>query len=240
LHLRQAGYSLRGLLARFVAACNAIAYAHSRGVIHRDIKPSNLMLGPYGETLVVDWGLAKVIGREATDGDDSAPAERTLRPASGDSSATQPGSALGTPAFMSPEQARGEVTDLGPATDIYSLGATLYTLLTGRSPIQGRSTAEVLENVRLGNWRPARQLQPDAPRPLAAIAGKAWALKGGDRYGTALELAADVERWLADEPVQAYREPWTTKASRWVKRHRPLVAGAAALLLAAVPLLLLL
>jgi serine/threonine-protein kinase len=234
LHMHQAGYSLRGLLTRFVAACNAIAYAHSRGVIHRDIKPSNVMLGPYGETLVVDWGLAKVIGRESTDGEDSASAELTFRPPSGDSSATQAGSALGTPAFMSPEQARGEVTNLGPATDIYSLGATLYTLLTGRPPIQGRTTAELLENVRLGNWKPARQLQPNAPKPLDAIAGKALAMKLRDRYGTALELAAEVERWLADEPVLGHHEPWITRAGRWVKRHRQLVTGAVVLLLAAL------
>jgi WD40 repeat protein/serine/threonine protein kinase len=238
LHTHQAGYSLRGLLTRFVAVCNAVAYAHSRGVIHRDLKPANVMLGPYGETLVVDWGLAKVIGREPADGADSALAELTLRPPSGDSSMTQAGSALGTPAFMSPEQARGEVTNLGPATDIYSLGATLYVLLTGRPPIHGRATADLLENVRLGNWRPARQLQPNAPKPLDAIACKALALKSGDRYATALELAADVERWLADEPVQAYPEPWTTKAGRWVKRHRQLVTAAVVLLLAAVPLLL--
>jgi WD40 repeat protein/tRNA A-37 threonylcarbamoyl transferase component Bud32 len=237
LHMHQAGYSQRGLLTRFVAACNAIAYAHSRGVIHRDIKPSNVMLGPYGETLVVDWGLAKVIGRESPDGEDSASAELTLRPPSGDSSATQAGSALGTPAFMSPEQARGELAKLGPATDIYSLGATLYTLITGRPPIQGRTTAELLENVRLGNWKPARQLQPSAPKPLDAVASKALALKPADRYATPLELAAEVERWLADEPVHAYREPWRTKAGRWLKRHRLPVTGAVVLLLAAVPLL---
>jgi WD40 repeat protein/tRNA A-37 threonylcarbamoyl transferase component Bud32 len=234
LHTHQEGYLLRGLLTRFIAACNAIAYAHSRGVIHRDIKPSNVMLGPYGETLVVDWGLAKVIGRESADGEDSAPAEATLRPPSGESSATQAGSALGTPAFMSPEQARGEVTNLGPATDIYSLGATLYTLLTGRPPIQGRSTAELLENVRLGNWKPARQLQANVPKPLEAIASKALALKAGERYGTALELAGDVERWLADLPVTAYRDPLAARLWRWGRRHKPLVASAVVLLLTGV------
>jgi hypothetical protein len=109
-------------------------------------------------------------------------------------------------------------------------------LLTGRPPIHGRATADLLENVRLGNWQPARQVQPSAPKPLDAIVSKAMALKTGDRYATALELAADIEHWLADEPVQAYPEPWTTKAGRWVKRHRQLVTGAVALLFAAVPL----
>jgi serine/threonine protein kinase len=101
---RQRKLALRGLLGRFVDVCNAVAYAHSRGVIHRDVKPANILLGPFGETLVVDWGLAKVVGREEPAA--SASIEATLQPASGSGSAeTMPGSALGTPAYMSPEQA---------------------------------------------------------------------------------------------------------------------------------------
>src|SRR5205823_4680799 len=126
---------LRQLLRRFVDVCNAVAYAHSRGVLHRDLKPGNVMLGQYGETLVVDWGLAKVAGRpEGVDG----AAEGTLRPASaGDSTPTRMGSAMGTPAYMSPEQAAGQLDLLGPASDVYSLGATLYHLLTGKAPFEG-------------------------------------------------------------------------------------------------------
>jgi tRNA A-37 threonylcarbamoyl transferase component Bud32 len=121
----------RQLLGRFVAVCNAVAYAHSRGVIHRDLKPSNVMLGPYGETLVVDWGLAKAVGRNAAEED--GPVEPALVPVlAEDSSATRTGAALGTPAYMSPEQAAGQLDQLGPAGDVYSLGATLYALLTGR------------------------------------------------------------------------------------------------------------
>src|SRR5262249_16684515 len=120
----------RRLLGRFVAVCNTIAYAHSRGVLHRDIKPDNIVLGPYGETLVVDWGLAKLIGPppEADGTDDSA-----LRPLSASvSEDTVQGTVVGTPAYMSPEQASGLNDLIGPASDIYNLGATLFTLLTGR------------------------------------------------------------------------------------------------------------
>ncbi len=236
----EAGYTLRGLLTRFVAVCNAVAYAHSRGVIHRDLKPANVMLGPYGETLVVDWGLAKVVGREPADGDAAGAGERTLQTPSGEGALTQAGAALGTPAYMSPEQARGEVAALGPATDVYSLGATLYTLLAGRSPVQGRDTAAVLEKVRRGDWQPTRQVKPSVPAVLDAVCRKAMALRPADRYASALDLAADVERWLADEPAAAYREPWNVKAGRWLRRHRQLVTGVAALLFAAVPLSLLL
>jgi tetratricopeptide (TPR) repeat protein len=235
LHAGEAGSTLRGLLSRFVAVCNAVAYAHSRGVIHRDLKPANVMLGAYGETLVVDWGLAKVVGRPALDG--TAGDEVTLRPASGAGAETVVGAALGTPAFMSPEQAGGGgVAQLGPATDVYSLGATLYAVLTDRPPVQGRDTPEVLENVRRGNWPPPAAVQPAVPKALDAVCRKAMALKPADRYGSALDLAADVERWLADEPVTAWREPWPTRAGRWVRRHRQLATGVAAVLLAAVPL----
>jgi tetratricopeptide (TPR) repeat protein len=234
LHAGESGYTLRGLLTRFVAVCNAVGYAHSRGVIHRDLKPANVMLGPYGETLVVDWGLAKVVGREPGDGESLA--EGTLRPPFAEDSLTQAGSHLGTPAFMSPEQAGGEVTTLGPATDVYSLGATLYAVLTGRPPVQGRDTPEVLENVRRRNWPPPAAVRPAVPKALDAVCCKAMALKPSDRYASALDLAADVERQLADEPVTAWREPWPTRAGRWVRRHRQLATGVAALLLAAVPL----
>src|SRR5205823_12753206 len=120
--------ALRQLLTRFVAVCNTIAYAHSKGVLHRDLKPANVMLGKYGETLVVDWGLAKAIGQADPS---QHPDEEPVTPSSGGSGVeTLPGKALGTPQFMSPEQAAGELERLGPRSDVYSLGATLYTVLT--------------------------------------------------------------------------------------------------------------
>jgi serine/threonine-protein kinase len=224
--------ALRQLLGRFVDVCNAVAYAHSRGVLHRDLKPGNIMLGKYGETLVVDWGLAKAVGRTEPDADGQ---EAALRPRSGSGvTATQAGAVVGTPAYMSPEQAAGRLDRLGPASDIYGLGATLYTLLTGRAPVRGKHAGEVLEKVRRGEVVPLRRLRADIPAALEAICLRAMALKPKNRYATALDLAADVEHWLADEPVAAYPEPWTTRARRWARRHRPLVAGVAAAALVAV------
>src|SRR6185312_5399287 len=135
---------LRKLLRRFTDVCNAIEYAHSRGVLHRDIKPGNIIVGKHGETLMVDWGLAKATGRT-----DPGSGERTLLPSSASGSAeTLPGSALGTPAYMSPEQARGDLGRLGPQSDVYSLGATLYCLLTAKAPFDGGDPGEVLRRVQ--------------------------------------------------------------------------------------------
>ena len=224
--------AFRQLLRRFVDVCNAIAYAHSRGVLHRDLKPANIMLGQYGETLVIDWGLAKATGRSEP-GVDSASASPLL-PASGSSiEETEHGSTIGTPAFMSPEQAAGKLDELGPASDLYSLGATLYALLTGKPPVQGAHAAEVLSRVRSGSIQPPEELIPAIPRPLSAICLKALALRPQDRYPAAKALADDVERWLADEPVSADREPWQERLRRWGRRHRTLVStGATAAVLA--------
>jgi serine/threonine protein kinase/tetratricopeptide (TPR) repeat protein len=218
--------ALRKLLRRFLDVCNAIDYAQSRGVLHRDIKPANIILGNHGETLVVDWGLAKAIGSAESSSD-----EQVLRPSATSGSAqTLPGSALGTPAYMSPEQAGGNVDQLGPRSDVYSLGTTLYCLLTGRAPFDGE-VGEVLRQVQEGTFAPPRRVDPSIDQALEAICLKAMALSPEARYATPRALADDLERSMADEPVSAWREPWRRRVRRWLARHRSLVASAAAALL---------
>ncbi len=185
------------------------------------------MLGRYGETLVVDWGLAKSV-----DGPEERPADRVeqpLRPSSGSRlDPTQAGSALGTPAYMSPEQANGRLDLLGPRSDVYCLGATLYHLLTGRAPCEGDQVGEVIQKVVSGAVPRPRSVNPGIATALEAVCLKALALRPDDRYETAEALKTDVERWLADEPVTAYVEPMPARLRRWARRHQRLVTGATA------------
>ncbi len=187
--------ALRDLLGRFVSVCEAVAYAHSKEIVHRDIKPANIMVGAFGEAQLIDWGLAKVADQLG------APAH------------------AGTPAYMAPEQAEGLGDRIGPATDIYALGGTLYQILTGRSAFQGAPT-EFLPDVIRGIFPRPRQVNPEVASALEAICLKAMAREPADRYPSAKALAGDIDRWLADEPVEVYRDPWTVRVARFAKRHR--------------------
>ncbi|MCS7167535.1 MAG: tetratricopeptide repeat protein [Gemmatales bacterium] len=205
------------LLQRFVAVCRTIAYAHSRGVIHRDLKPHNIVLGQYGETVVLDWGLAKRLAEEEMQIGSHERQED-------DESHTLPGTRMGTQAYMAPEQLEGGLAT--EQTDIFLLGATLYHVLVGKPPFaQGRPAL-----------RP-RLVQPWVPPALEAICLKAMATMPRERYASASALAADLERWLADEPVSVYLEPWTQRWARWARRHRVLVSSLAAASLVAGMLL---
>ncbi|MEZ6090720.1 MAG: serine/threonine-protein kinase, partial [Pirellulaceae bacterium] len=234
---------LRKLIGRILDVCQAIAYAHSRGVLHRDIKPDNIMLGKYGETLVVDWGLAKVCERPDSD-DTTMPRDAPGWSASASDHAgegTRHGSVIGTPAFMSPEQASGQPDLIDGRSDVYSLGATLYCLLTGKLAFQTRddsgqalSIEQLLERIRLSQFKSPLLVDPFIPKPLAAICTRAMANQPVDRYADPLQLADDLERWLADEPVSAYQEPMTARVRRWVKRHQTLAATALAIVLVSI------
>jgi eukaryotic-like serine/threonine-protein kinase len=224
--------ALRQLLRRFLDVCNTVAYTHSRGVLHRDLKPDNIMLGPYGETMVVDWGLTKLAELNGTDPD--APEEGRLPRSERGAELTLLGSTVGTPAYMSPEQASGGVDRLGPACDVYGLGTTLYCLLTGRAPFEGANVKEVLDKVRRGEFPPPCRLNPEIDRALEAICLRAMALAPQRRYESARALADDVEHWMADEPVTACRESRLRRARRWARRHRTAVTAVAAALVVAL------
>jgi serine/threonine-protein kinase len=223
------GMEFRKLLQRLIDVCFSIEYAHSRGVLHRDLKPGNIMLGKYGETLVVDWGLAKAIGRNT--GSSEFPDEETLRPSSGnDSSNTRLGQAVGTPAYMSPEAAAGNLLEVGVPSDVYCLGSTLYHLLTARPPYQ-RSELNDPEIIKAGKFPKPREINSAIPKSLEAIALKAMRLRVTDRYPSAKALADDLELWLADEPITAYQEPPSVRATRFIRRHKTLVTSLAAIAL---------
>jgi tetratricopeptide (TPR) repeat protein len=218
------------LLDVFVKVCHAVAYAHFRGVVHRDLKPDNVMIGPFGEAMVLDWGMAKVCGQPEP-GDGFQPVRPTYSSGSGE---TQAGTVMGSPPYMAPEVADGRAVEADERTDVYLLGATLYHILTGQAPRQGRSHQEIVELARTVPPPAPRRLKPDVPRALEAICQKAMAHRSQDRYRNAQELAQDMERYLAGAPVTAYREPWRARAVRWCKRHR---RGLGRALLAALVLI---
>ncbi len=222
---------LHKLLRRFTDVCNAIQYAHSRGVLHRDIKPGNVIVGRHGETLVVDWGLAKPIAQAEPH---SSAGRGLLVPSTSSGSAeTLPGSALGTPAYMSPEQAQGQLDRMGPRSDVYSLGATLYCLLTGRAPFNGNAV-DVIHLVQRGEFPAPRQCNASIDRALEAVCVKAMAFRPEDRYESCRALVEEIDRWMADEPTSAWREPLSRRARRWARRNRTAVAVASVAVLAGI------
>lgn len=319
------------LLRQFISVCQAVGFAHEKGVLHRDLKPLNIMVGEFGETLVLDWGLAKLVdvvgeqtissnrsdvnapdddilasdatadretviapGPEPREGETLVESAATGSAATGSSpkisstgtldaksanlsaavsaatsggkanaslpgsnrtqspstvagtgqrlvssdarsagSETMMGQVMGTPAYMPPEQAQGLINELDPRSDIYSLGGILYKILTNLQPVGRGKVAEVMKAVIAGQVKPPRTIDATIPKALEAICLKALSKVKTDRYSKALDLAADVEAYLADEPVSVYAEPWTDRAWRWIKRHRTFVfsSGAAAVML---------
>ncbi|HEY2411229.1 MAG TPA: serine/threonine-protein kinase [Pirellulaceae bacterium] len=220
-HRRQ---MLCNLLEHLANACNTVAYAHHVGVVHCDIKPANIMIGKYGETFVLDWGLATNFERSSTF---FSPNEPTMRPHSATGSSTS-GQRGGTYGYSSPEQV---LTDgpLGPTSDVYSLGATLYEIITGQSPFNGRDP-NVRELIRSGEFPPPHKLQRDVCPRLEAICLKAMALAPQSRYPTAKLLADDLNNWMRDEEITAVPDRWFDRLSRVGRRHRGLTAAAFILL----------
>ncbi|MBL0212274.1 MAG: protein kinase [Myxococcales bacterium] len=213
------------LLPHMIAVVDALAYAHAQRIIHRDLKPANVLVGELGETVVIDWGIAKDLDRPEAEAVALAP----FRDQPGDAH-TMAGAVLGTPAYMPPEQALGEPVDA--RADVYALGAVLYQLLTGNPPHRGRTLEAIVVSVLHG---PPPPLPDDVPPDLAAIVRRAMAREVGDRYPSAGELALDLKRFHAGQLVGAHAYGTWHLIKRWVRRHRGAVGvGAiAAVVLAA-------
>ncbi|WNG58576.1 protein kinase [Archangium gephyra] len=222
------------LLPHVLAVAEAMAYAHSERIIHRDLKPANVLVGEFGETVVIDWGLAKDLSREhgAESSGDSTPATSAV-----DSGLTRVGTVMGTPAYMPPEQAAGHSVD--ERADVYALGAILYHLLAGTRPYEGKTSEQVLQRVVGGPPPPLSQRQKHIPVDLLAIVTKAMARDSAARYTTARELAEDLRRFQTGQIVGAYRYSRTELLRRFMRRYQAavMVTGVALLLLATVGVL---
>jgi serine/threonine protein kinase len=224
--------SLSDLLRVFQKVCEAVAFAHARGVIHRDLKPENIMVGPFGEVLVMDWGVAKVLGSGREDSQ-AKTSDSTMElqaaedtdlvatlPLSGDGSPadTRSGTVIGTPAYMAPEQARGQTELLDQRSDVYSLGAILYSLLTSQAPSESARPADSPKRL----LRP-REINSKIPRAIEAVCLKAMSERRDERYGGAEQIAGDVVSFLDGNQVSAYRENVFEKAARWLSKNRFIV-----------------
>lgn len=214
---------IRPLINHLIAACNTIAYANSRGVLHRDIKPSNIMLGKYGETIMVDWGLAKALGSINPNPLHSEPPIADV--VESGSQPTAYGSVMGTPSYMSPEQANGLLGSVDQRSDVFSLGATLYAILVGSAPYEGSDRAEILSRAKNCQFKPPRDVYSWIPKEINAVCLKAMAKNPQDRYATATELGEDLERFIAGDSVAALPESLPTRVLRWSKRYQGVLIG---------------
>jgi eukaryotic-like serine/threonine-protein kinase len=199
------------------AVARGVAEAHRRGIIHRDLKPGNVLLAADGKPKITDFGLAKALDK--------------------DSGLTRTDSVMGSPGYMSPEQAAGKTRQVGPLADIYSLGAILYELLTGGAPFRGTTALEIIEQVRHAEPVPPSRLVPALPRDIETIALKCLQKEPGKRYDSAVAMAEDLRRFLAGEPIVARPIPIWERSWRWCRRHpTPAILTAAVILVATLGL----
>ena len=244
------GWTEARVLDVIVRVCETLTYAHSKGVLHRDLKPSNVMVGNFGETYVMDWGLAKLLDEEGTfdssrlengtDPDEDRTAS-SLRQGSDDEISwfqTLEGTVVGTPSFMPPEQAEGRVDQLDARSDVYSVGAMLYTLLAGRAPYTDPDSQttphRILSAVRRGPPDKLTRWSPDSPPELVAICEKAMARSRSDRYADMAALTSDLRAFQENRVVQAYRTGAVVELKKWVARNRGVATSLAGFVLVLV------
>ncbi|MDP7033590.1 MAG: tetratricopeptide repeat protein, partial [Planctomycetota bacterium] len=239
-NVRQRGVSHDGtpLLGTFQKVCDAIAFAHAHGVVHRDLKPDNLMRGAYGEVLVMDWGIAKKIdapGFSQSDAPTDSEPQAQI-PSSIDPLQTLDGAVVGTPSYMSPEQAEGRIEDIGPRSDIYCLGIILYQILALDPPFSGSHPAQILFRIAAGKFLPPSRRSPTAhiPRELEAVVLKAMAREPHNRYQSVPELQEDIQAYLDGRTLGALTYGPLQRLSKWIARNRKTFTGAAAEFLLAV------
>ena len=217
-------------LRKFQSVCDAVAFAHSHGVVHRDLKPQNIMIGAFGEVLVLDWGVAKIVREQQPrpEREDYALTISKAASATNEETTTH-GTVIGTANYMSPEQASGDNRQVDERSDVYSLGAILYFLLTNKSPKAIAVDSPVL--------RP-REVNPKITKAAEAVCLKAMSTDRESRYSSAGELSSDIGKLLDAEPVTAYRESALEKGGRWVSKNRFIVLLVLSYLLMRIILLL--
>ena len=213
-------HTLHARLEHFLKVCDAMHYAHRKGVIHRDLKPLNIMIGPYNEVYVMDWGISKTVNIDTDMFDDET--MRVGHDEINDDDKTQMGQVMGTPAYMSPEQAVGDYDTLDHRSDLYSLALILFELVTFHRAINGKNTDELMSKARRGiiDTPPAYGKQEDAQEQLLAIVKKATEYFPHDRYPTVAEFADDIRRFIHGEAIKARPETTKQKIMRWVSHHR--------------------
>ena len=218
--------TLGELLQIFLKVCDGVGFAHSRGVVHRDLKPSNIMVGDFGEVLVMDWGLAKIVGREDIGAEELVVSSRLEK----GQMLTMDGSAMGTPAYMPPEQAEGQLDKIDHRSDIYSLGAILYEMLALERAVKGDTSVAVLMNVIEGKIVPPEERAParHIPRELSAVAMKCLSKNRLHRYQSATELHRDITLFLEGRSVSAAPDTFPQAVVKLVKRNKAVSASMAA------------
>ncbi|MBI4615293.1 MAG: SUMF1/EgtB/PvdO family nonheme iron enzyme [Planctomycetes bacterium] len=229
--LKDGDLALRDLVRIVARVARGLAYAHAKGIIHRDLKPQNLMVGRELEVFVLDWGLV----RSGMSPEHRGQPGRKARAEPGSNQLTQMGTLMGTPAYMSPEQAEGNPGRIGSSTDVYSLGAVLYEVLTGTAPQLGPVTV-ILGNLEAGVLESPSIRAPGRaiPRELEAICLRAMQKRTIHRYPSATKFAEDLEAWLEGRPVSALPPPWPVRVARWIARRRRAAAAAAGVLVLVV------